>query len=442
MMVTRTASSDMTTGDRHYHGRRRKVPTLISAVVLLVSVHGCSSNNNNNNNDGSLFVSGFTVPTTTATTRKAPSLTPTSSTPARSLLFPLIPPLVSTVVDSSVQTSSSALLARGNNNNNNDDDIYRYYSGDDTRWHKRFWRRFRTRPSFFFFSGLTWETPVRTSLIVSNIAMYLYQVMDTTRFIHRRYTPPSSTTGLPFQYSLSVLADTLSGSAVFGPLTEFFAAVSNRYTMQIQPHRFLSSGFLHADLLHLLLNMDALRRTPDWLETGLGWPLFLSTFLISIVAGSWAFLRLGLTETVSVGASGGICGLYGLFFVSLSKMGNRRTSLRVLRGMALLFVFGALSEDISNAGHIGGFLAGAVMGILYGPSYRPSYSMRRKNSLEYDPAPNDYRAAMGYGVEATSRGLLPLWTLGVPILVAALSKRTIRNIPKALLDGLVQPLLV
>ena len=126
--------------------------------------------------------------------------------------------------------------------------------------------------------------------------------------------------------------------------------------------------------------MDALRQTPDWLETGLGGPLFLATYLVSVLAGSATFVLLGTPDSVSVGASGGICGLYGLLFVCLARMGSRQTSLRILCGMALLFLFGAFSDDISNAGHVGGFLGGLLVGVLYGPQYRPSYSLRRKTA--------------------------------------------------------------
>ena len=65
-------------------------------------------------------------------------------------------------------------------------------------------------------------------------------------------------------------------------------------------------------------------------------------------------------SSVCIGASGGICGLYGLMLSSLMKMGNSDAAYYVLKQMVWLLAFGWLVPNVSNAGHVGGFIGGYV----------------------------------------------------------------------------------
>lgn len=112
-------------------------------------------------------------------------------------------------------------------------------------------------------------------LLVLNVLIFAYQTMNTVGLIRRQnpqYWPGSA---------LSIVSDTLLGSTnVRGPLTTDF--VHFQPYSQLQPHRFLTARFLHGDILHLLLNLDALRRLPTWLvETGLGTKMFITTIQIN-----------------------------------------------------------------------------------------------------------------------------------------------------------------
>jgi hypothetical protein len=206
----------------------------------------------------------------------------------------------------------------------------------------------------------------------------------------------------------------------------------------------LTSGFFHGGIIHLLINLDTLRRQPSWLETGLGAPLYLTTFLSSIVAGNVG-CAMGVNDdlfgqSLCLGSSGGICGLYGLLYASLIRMGNRGAASRIARGMAILFLSGFFVEGMSNTSHLGGFVCGLVMAVLFSPSYKKSYSLRRKNSVEYDPSPRDFRQAMGFGVMPSERGMIPLplfW--GVMGVLFVLAKPKFRAIPALLFKGLLFP---
>jgi membrane associated rhomboid family serine protease len=267
-----------------------------------------------------------------------------------------------------------------------------------------------------------------------NIAAFVYQTTNTVNWIRRRHPQYWPSQAIP------IVLDAFLGSTVPGPFTLDF--VHSSYLSSRQWHRLLTSGFLHGGMLHLFLNMDALRRLPSWLETGLGAPLYLTTFLVSIVTGNLLQMASAhdvLDRTLCLGASGGICGLYGLMFVCLTRMGNRTAASRVLRGMGMLFLYGLLVEGISNAGHMGGFAGGLLIGLLCGPSYQRSYSLRRKNSLEVDLSPRDYRSVMGYDKVPTDRGLVPLPVLWVTIVFALASQARFRTIPGLVVAGLLKP---
>lgn len=91
----------------------------------------------------------------------------------------------------------------------------------------------------------------------------------------------------------------------------------------IQPHRLITSGFLHGSILHLAFNMRYLWSIPSFLEEGLGRLLYLSTYLASVVAGNLAHSSVASSGPAALGlclgASSGICGLQGLMFIMLNR---------------------------------------------------------------------------------------------------------------------------
>jgi membrane associated rhomboid family serine protease len=267
------------------------------------------------------------------------------------------------------------------------------------------------------------------------LLFFVYQTVAAVNFIrlgHPEYWP---------SHAFAMIGDALMGTSVRGPVLMDFG-YSNALA-QNQPHRFLTSGFLHGGILHLLVNLDTMRRQPSWLETGLGAPLYVTTFLISVVGGNLAHF-FGINDpfdrTLVLGASGGICGLYGLMYGSLVRMGNAKAASRIVRGMAIMIVSGFFVESISSMSHIGGFLCGVAMSIFFSPSYRKDYSMRRKNSAEFDAYPRDFRQVMGFGVMPTERGMLPLSLLWAGAVVALVATRSeFRQMPALVAKGLLFP---
>jgi len=211
-----------------------------------------------------------------------------------------------------------------------------------------------------------------------------------------------------------------------------------------QKHRYLSAGFLHGSLLHLGMNIRALLSLPSWLENGIGKGVYLSAYLIAIVTGNIAHTLASVSRSAAsslcIGASGGICGLYGLMLASLMKMGNVDAAFYVLKQMVWLIAFGFLVPNVSNASHLGGFVGGWLVGYLFGPGYERSYTLNRAGGLSGDSADSEFRRIMGSGIYPSEESsIFPLKYLWIGILMAVLAKPDLRLIPLALLKGILQP---
>lgn len=131
--------------------------------------------------------------------------------------------------------------------------------------------------------------------------------------------------------------------------------------------RLFSAMFLHAGLLHLALNGYALYIVGNVVEQELGRARFLSLYLATGVlasAGSYAF---GAVSIPSVGASGAIFGLFGVFFAynysrrHLAFYAARMRTMGVLILLNLVLSIG-LRGIIDWRGHVGGLLAGLAGG--------------------------------------------------------------------------------
>ena len=125
--------------------------------------------------------------------------------------------------------------------------------------------------------------------------------------------------------------------------------------------RLVTSGFLHLGLLHVGLNMWALRNLGPTVERLLGTRKFLLVYFASLVGGSAGALLVS-PNVPTVGASGAIFGLFGLLAATLHRQGVNpfRTSIGtfLLLNLAITFTI----PGISIGGHLGGLAVGAICG--------------------------------------------------------------------------------
>ncbi|MFJ1753691.1 rhomboid family intramembrane serine protease [Kitasatospora sp. NPDC088134] len=136
-------------------------------------------------------------------------------------------------------------------------------------------------------------------------------------------------------------------------------------------YRLVSAMFVHAGLLHLVMNMFSLWVLGPQLERVLGRLRYLGLYLVSGIAGNaLAYLLVG-ADLRSVGASGAIYGLMGATAVLFKVTGTPMQPVIALLVVNLVFTF-SLHGDVINIdwrAHVGGLVAGLVTGagLMYAP---------------------------------------------------------------------------
>lgn len=152
------------------------------------------------------------------------------------------------------------------------------------------------------------------------------------------------------------------------------AAVPNEVLAGQQSWTLLTCIFLHGSVLHLLGNMYFLYVVGDNLEEALGHWRYLGLYLLCGIAASLAGALLRSSSDIpSVGASGAIAALFGMYLLwfrhaSLTFMivvYQKKLSAPWFFGIWLAFnLFGMLigQSEVDYGAHIGGFVVGLLIG--------------------------------------------------------------------------------
>lgn len=138
-----------------------------------------------------------------------------------------------------------------------------------------------------------------------------------------------------------------------------------------EPWRMLTSVFLHANILHIALNMYTLWIFGIVLEPMLGRARYLALFLISGFAGSLGVLLISPANQPVLGASGAIFGMFGAFFIIQRRLGANATQILVLVAINLAIGF-IPGFNIAWQAHVGGFIGGLLVGLIYVETRRPT----------------------------------------------------------------------
>ena len=141
-----------------------------------------------------------------------------------------------------------------------------------------------------------------------------------------------------------------------------------------------TSLFLHADFLHLGMNMLFLLITGDGCERVMGSSRFLVFYLACGVLSGLFHAYLSSTSSVpTIGASGAIFGVLAAFAILFPfRWVITLFGLIPVPVPAIIFVFltvlietayvaSGVVENIAHTAHVGGFLAGVFLALLFGP---------------------------------------------------------------------------
>lgn len=135
--------------------------------------------------------------------------------------------------------------------------------------------------------------------------------------------------------------------------------------------RLVTSGFLHANAMHIAFNCLVLYQLGQLLEPLLGRARFALVYGVAMLTGSFGVLLLD-PDRFTVGASGAVFGLMGAAVAAMRSRGVNPfdTGLggMIMINLAITFVL----PGISVGGHVGGLLGGLLAGWILldaGPRY-------------------------------------------------------------------------
>jgi membrane associated rhomboid family serine protease len=128
--------------------------------------------------------------------------------------------------------------------------------------------------------------------------------------------------------------------------------------------RIVTSGFLHAGLFHIAVNMYVLYVLGRVLEPGIGTVRFVGLYAASLLGGAFGAL-VAEPGAFTVGASGAVFGVMAATYLVAKQRGMEALAQQV-GFFVLLNLFLSFSVNgISIGGHIGGLITGGIAAFAF-----------------------------------------------------------------------------
>ncbi len=148
--------------------------------------------------------------------------------------------------------------------------------------------------------------------------------------------------------------------------------------------RLFTACFLHAGVLHLLMNMIVFIYIGVLLEPFIGSIKFLMVYILSGIFASITSVVWNTGMAVGVGASGAIFGMYGFFIALLvfkyfDSKDRKGILISILIFAGYNVMNGLVDEGVDNAAHIGGLIGGFIIGCI---NYIDKSRLFKKHHLE------------------------------------------------------------
>jgi len=187
---------------------------------------------------------------------------------------------------------------------------------------------------------------------------------------------------VPVTLDLPCLNDTANPPTEVCPISDLcgFGGINSGETPN-QWFRFITPIFLHAGIIHILLNMVAQLLVSAQLEREMGTGGFFFVYFCAGIFGNILGGNFALVGVPSVGASGAIFGTVAVSWVDLiahwkyqyrPKVKLISMAVELILGIAMGFI-----PYVDNFAHLGGFL----MGLLVGMFFYPIISETRRHRL-------------------------------------------------------------
>lgn len=160
----------------------------------------------------------------------------------------------------------------------------------------------------------------------------------------------------------------------------FLGAENSELILSGQVWRMVTSSFLHANLIHIAVNMYVLFQLGRYVDRFFGGKKLLIVYVLTAISASALSVAANISGLqvagISVGASGAVFGLLGFVFVSSWKseknpfhVGLPLDYRQLIPYIILNLAFGILIPGINLAAHIGGFIGGCLLALVLRPAY-------------------------------------------------------------------------
>jgi len=183
--------------------------------------------------------------------------------------------------------------------------------------------------------------------------------------------------------NILVFLQSITNPELYNQLIETYGLVPEEVMRGENLLSLVTSMFLHANILHLGLNMFFLLLSGDVVERELGNFRFLGLYLAcGVIAGLFHSYLNSASTIPTIGASGAIFGV----LAALAILFPFRWLLKLFGFIpipmpAILFVFitiltetayvsSGVIENVAHTAHVGGFLAGVFLTLLFIPKKR------------------------------------------------------------------------
>ena len=183
--------------------------------------------------------------------------------------------------------------------------------------------------------------------------------------------------------NILVFLQSITNPELYNQLIETYGLVPEEVMRGENLLSLVTSMFLHANILHLGLNMFFLLLSGDMVERELGNFRFLGLYLAcGVIAGLFHSYLNSASTIPAIGASGAIFGV----LAALAILFPFRWLLKLFGFIpipmpAILFVFitiltetayvsSGVVESVAHTAHVGGFLAGVFLTLLFIPKKR------------------------------------------------------------------------
>lgn len=144
-------------------------------------------------------------------------------------------------------------------------------------------------------------------------------------------------------------------------LSYYYVSVKKEYW------RLITSSFVHESFYHLLLNMISLYNIYSTLIYVYDSFTILLMYLLTSVCGHIISITMRHNNqddnTCSIGASGGICGLIGIFLIAAYLAFGREAISEILRSMVSI-VLVSIAPGVDGKSHISCLAIGLVIGFI------------------------------------------------------------------------------